>query len=49
MEGCTCPLHTKGGHIMNEWLAHLYLLSTTKITTGPEGGHATINQKGLTI
>ncbi len=21
---CTFPLHKKGGHILNEWLAHLY-------------------------
>ncbi len=41
MKFCTFPLHKKGGHVMNECLA--------KITTvaGPEGGHATINQKAL--
>ncbi len=24
MECCTFPLHKRSGHILNEWLAHLY-------------------------
>ncbi len=39
MKCCIFSLHKKGGHILNEWLAHLYNPQLTKITTvvGPEG------------
>ncbi len=41
-------LYTKGWKY-NEWMVCSLMQSTTKITTfaGPEGGHATINQKAL--